>query len=88
MDLVDSAGVTGGAEVVGKAVGATGMGVLGLGGGTVGLGLLGVLWGLLRVQGLVTGGTMGLGLIRVLEGLAEMLVDSLRGSLWILGVEA
>ena len=46
-DLVDIAGVTGGAEVVGEAVGATGMGVLGLGGGTVGLGLLGVLWGLL-----------------------------------------
>ena len=40
------------------------------------------------MQGLVTGGTMGLGLIRVLEGSAEMLVGSLRGLLWILGVEA
>ena len=48
-DLVDISGVTGGAEVAGKAVGLTCMEVLGLGGGTVGLGLLGALWGLLGV---------------------------------------
>ena len=83
LDLEDIAS----AEVVGEAVGATGMEVLGLGGGTVGLGLLGALW-LQGVQGLVTGGTMGLGLIGVLEGSTEMLVGSLRGSFWILGVGA
>ena len=82
-DLADIAG----AELVGEAVGATDMGVLGLGGGTVGLGLLGVLW-LLGLRDLVTGGTMGLGLIRVLEGSTEMLIGSLRGSFWILGVGA
>ena len=31
---------------------------------------------------------MGLGLIRVLEGLTGMLMGSLRGSFWILGVGA
>ena len=46
-DLVDIAGTTGGAEVVGEAVGATGMMVLGLDGGTIGLGLLEAFWGLL-----------------------------------------
>ena len=83
-DLVDIAGVTGGAEMVGEAIGAAGMGVLGFGGGTVGLGLLGVLWGLLGVHGLVTGGATGLGL----KGSTEVLVGSLRGLLWILGVGA
>ena len=88
LDLVDIAGATGGAEVAGEAASATGMGALGLCGGTVGLGLLGALWGLLGVRGLVTGGTMGLGLIGVLEGSIEMLVGSLGGLLWILGVGA
>ena len=87
-DLVDIAGVVGGAEVAEEAVGATGMGVLGLGGRTVGLGLLGAFWGLLGVRGLVTGGMMGLGLIRVSEGSMEILVDSLRGLSWMLGVGA
>ena len=54
--------MTGGAEVAGEAVGATGTGVLGLGGGTVGVGLLGALWGLLvPCNGLleVLGGLLG-----------------------------
>ena len=75
-DLVDISGAIGGAEVVREAVGANVVG-----------GAVGVVLGL-EVQGLVTRGTMGLGLIGVLEGSAETLVDSLRGLLWILGVEA
>ena len=43
-DLVDIAGATGSAEVVGEVVDAIGTGVLGLGGGIVGLESLGALW--------------------------------------------
>ena len=50
-------------------------------------GAVGVILGL-GVRGLVTRGTMGLGLIRVLKGSTGMLVGSLRGSFWILGVGA
>ena len=62
-----------------------------VGGGAIGganaVDAVGVVLGL-GVQGLVTRGTMGLGLIRVLEGLTGMLVGSLGGSFWILGVGA
>ena len=50
-------------------------------------GAVGIVLGL-GVRGLVTRGTMGLGLIGVLEGLTGMLVGSLRGLFWVLGVEA
>ena len=50
-------------------------------------GAVGIVLGL-GVQGLVTRGTMGLGLFRVLESSTGMLVGSLRGSFWILGVGA
>ena len=50
-------------------------------------GAVGVVLGL-EVQGLIIGGTMGLELIGVLKGSTGMLVGSLRGSFWILGVGA